>query len=256
MKPAYIPILLASLALSAQGRVRVPIEPRPRPVPMPIDRAPMPIERAPRPRPMPVPDRDPRPAARVHPGTGAPVFGARCTTFPTETYWRTRDLSAEIQDMARRGVITVTPVPHDALSLTDFTDHPAGWKAYGIAMPPGGKVAVEVKHHKLAWFRLMAVAADGRPGAGMLQSMSIYRPVAFTVENPHKEARAVYIIVDDPAWWSDKESPYTLEVKRDWDPARVDLASVKMVVGIWGASPSVSAQFAGPSLTGPAVFPH
>jgi hypothetical protein len=45
-------------------------------------------------------------------------------------------------------------------------------------------------------------------------------------------------------------------VRRDWDPASVDLAQVKMVAGLWGATPSVSAEFRGRSLTGPAVFPR
>jgi hypothetical protein len=90
----------------------------------------------------------------------------------------------------------------------------------------------------------------------MLSASVALQPVLVTYKNPTKEALAIYVIVDDPAWWSDAKNPYTLSVRRDWDPAKTDLSQVKMVVGLWGASPSVSAEFRGQSLTGPAVFPH
>jgi len=115
---------------------------------------------------------------------------------------------------------------------------------------------VEVQHRMLGWFRLMMVDKWGVPGAGMLQQYVVHQPVMLTYQNPGKEALAIYVIVDDPAWWSDERDPYTLLVRRSWDTATTDLSQVKMVAGLWGASPSVSAEFRGPSLTGPAVFPH
>ncbi|GLH71837.1 hypothetical protein GETHLI_03390 [Geothrix limicola] len=180
----------------------------------------------------------------------------RCMMLPDSFYWRTRDLSTEIQWMARRGFIPVSPVGDSVEVLSDYTMQPAGWRAYGISVPAGGTVQVEVKHPNLAWFRLMLVDKWGVPGPGMLQAAIAHQPVMVTYKNPNKDDRAIYVIVDDPAWWSDAKSPYTLEVRRDWDPAKTDLSKVQMVAGLWGASPSVSAEFRHSSLTGPAVYPH
>jgi hypothetical protein len=181
---------------------------------------------------------------------------ARCTVMPDLAYWGHRDLMAEIQWLSRAGFLPVMPVDAKAESVVDFTWMPAGWKAYGFAIPPGGHLQVEVQHSKLGWFRLMAVDKWGKPGPGMLQAAVAHQPVMVTVSNPGRKVDAVYIIVDDPAWWSTKEDPYTLVIRRDWDPATVDLSGVTMAAGLWGASPSVSAEFRGPSLTGPAVYPH
>lgn len=185
-----------------------------------------------------------------------PPAWERCRVLPTFAYWQERDLMAEIQWISRRGFIPVTPLGDAVESISDFTQKPAGWRAYGISVPAGGTMQVEVKHGKLGWFRLMLVNKWGEPGAGMLQAAMAYQPVMVTYKNPGKEATAVYVIVDDPAWWSDAQDPYTLEVRRDWDPAKTDLSQVKMVAGLWGSSPSVSAEFAGPSMRGPADFRH
>lgn len=198
------------------------------------------------------------PRVRLYPGTRTvipPAF-VRCSTVPNVGYWRTRDIMAEIQWLSRRGFIPVSPIGESVDLLTDYAQAPAGWRGYGLAVPAGGTVQVEVQHPKLGWFRLMLVDKWGTPGPGMLQAAIAHQPVLVTYKNPGKEATAVYIVVDDPGWWSDAKTPYTLAVRRDWDPAATDLTHVKMVSGLWGASPSVSAQFRGPSLSGPAVYPH
>lgn len=193
-----------------------------------------------------------------YPGTRVivPPAWTRCTTLPDHGYWRRRDLMAEIQWLSRRGFLPVTALGDSVEALEDYVQVPSGWRAYGVSVPAGGTVQVELQHGKLAWFRLMLVDKWGQPGPGMLQASIAHQPVLVTYKNPGKEATAVYVIVDDPAWWSDAKNPYNLVVRRDWDPAKTDLSRVKMVAGLWGASPSVSAQFRGPSLTGPAVHPH
>ena len=202
---------------------------------------------------------DPR-LARVslYPGTRTviPPAWTRCSAQPTPLYWRQRDLMAEIQWLSRRGFIPVTALGDTVDTFSDYVQMPSGWRAYGVSVPPGGTVQVEVKHEKLGWFRLMLVDKWGQPGPGMLQAAIAHQPVMVTYKNPGKEATAVYVIVDDPAWWSDARDPYTLAVRRDWDPATTDLSRVKVVTGLWGASPSVSAEFRHPSLTGPAVYPR
>ncbi len=194
----------------------------------------------------------------LYPGTRViiPPAWRRCTVFPDRFYWERRDLQAEIQWLSRAGSIPVTPLGAGVESISDYSLYPAGWRAYGIAVPVGGTVQVEVQHPKIGWFRLMMVDKWGRPGPGMLQQLVAHQPVMLTYKNPNAEATAIYVIVDDPAWWSDKEDPYTLQVRRDWDAAKVDLSQVKMVEGLWGASPSVSAEFRRPRLSGPAVFPR
>ena len=194
----------------------------------------------------------------IYPGTRTvvPPGWVRCTTLPDMGYWGRRDLMAEIQWLSRTGFIPVSPVGDSVEVLSDYVQVPAGWRAYGISVPVGGTVQVEVQHTKLGWFRLLLVDKWGKPGPGMLQAAYAHQPVLVTYKNPGKEATAVYVIVDDPAWWSDAKDPYTLVVRRDWDPASTDLSQVKMVVGLWGATPSVSAEFRGPSLSGPAVYPR
>ena len=194
----------------------------------------------------------------VYPGTRTviPAGWARCTVMPNLAYWGQRDLMGEIQWMSRTGFIPVSPVGDSVEALSDYVQVPAGWRAYGISVPVGGTVQVEVKHPNLGWFRLMLVDKWGVPAAGMLQASVAVQPVMVTYRNPSKEATAIYVIVDDPAWWSDARNPYTLMVRRDWDPAKTDLSQVKMVAGLWGSTPSVSAEFRGPSRSGPAVYPH
>lgn len=211
------------------------------------------VEMAPRPGPAPRVTR-----VSLHPGTRVVVPPAwhRCTSIPNAGYWRSRDLMAEIQWLSRSGFIPVSPIGDSVDLLTDYVQTPAGWRAYGISVPAGGTVQIEVQHQKTAWFRLMLVDKWGTPGPGMLQAAIAPHPVMVTYKNPNNKATAIYVIVDDPAWWSDAKDPYTLAVRRDWDPAKTDLSQVKMVAGLWGASPSVSAEFRGPSLTGPAVYPH
>lgn len=194
-----------------------------------------------------------------YPGTRTvvpPPIWERRAIMPDAAYWQHRDIMAEIQWMARSGFIPVTPVGTGVSSLSDFAQFPAGWRAYGIAVPAGGRIQVSLHHDKLGWFRLLAVNKWGQPGPGMLHAANAYQPVMVTLTNPGKKAEAMYVIVDDPGWWSDQRDPYTLSIRRSWDPLHTDLSQVKMVAGLWGAQPSVSAQFQGPSLTGPAVYPY
>lgn len=199
----------------------------------------------------------PKAAPRVadiafHPGTRIiiPCGWDRALLMPDEAFWGRRDLLTDIQVMSRAGYIPVTPLPADAASVQDVADFPAGWKAYALAVPPKGRVTLRVEHAKPAWFRLILSNKWGSREEGMLQPPGEPRlgQTERTYMNPSNSPRAIYVVVDDPGWWSSKELPFTLRVERSWDPAATDLTGVKFAAGIWGAQPSVSAEFRRPSL--------
>ncbi len=198
------------------------------------------------------PDGAPKATIGFFPGTRIvqPCPWERLTVMPDSNYWMRRDILSDMQYMSRSGSIPVTPVADGTDAVTDRAEFPSGWRAYGIAIPPGGKLRVALDHPKLGWFRLMAVNRLGMAGPGMLESIVKHQPTSFTLTNPTTEAAAVYVIVDDPAWWSTSGSqgndPYVLHLQRDWDPAQVNLASVKLVSGIWATHPAISAEFRSP----------
>jgi hypothetical protein len=216
------------------------------------------MERHSRSLPPPSPRR-PAAAPRVervdhYPGTRIviPCGWDRAILMPDQAFWGRRDLMADIQVMARQGFIPATPVPGDVLELKDVADRPAGWKAYAIAVPPQGQVTVRVSHTKTGWFRLIMSNKWSDREEGMLRPVGepMFGMLQRTYTNPSKSAKGVYVIVDDPGWWSSKDDPYTVTFERSWDPATVDLSGVKLATGIWGATPSVSAEFRRPTLVG------
>jgi hypothetical protein len=123
----------------------------------------------------------------LYPGTRVVVPPAfiRCSVMPTMGYWGNRDIMAEIQWLSRSGYVPVSPIGDGVDALSDYTMQPAGWRAYGISVPVGGTVQVEVVHSKVGWFRLMLVDKWGTPGAGMLQAAIAHQPVMVTFKNPN-----------------------------------------------------------------------
>jgi hypothetical protein len=174
----------------------------------------------------------------------------RAVLMPDEAFWGRRDLLTDIQIMSRAGYIPVTPLPADAAAVQAVADFPAGWKAFALAVPPKGQVTLRVDHPKPAWFRLILSNKWGSREEGMLQppGAPLLGQVQRTYVNPSNSPRAIYVVVDDPGWWSSKDSPFTLQVERSWDPATTDLSGVKFAAGIWGAQPSVSAEYRRPVL--------
>lgn len=175
-----------------------------------------------------------------------PRYIPRCTSQPTTRFWQHRDLFAEIQWMARRGVIPVTPVTDDITDLNGVSVFPAGWRAYGFLVPVGGKLHVRLHHGNEGWFRLAMVNKWGTLGAGMLQNLIPTGNPEVRYANPSKEAQAVYVIVDDPGWMSSAAYPFNLEVQRNWEPGAVDPKEVRMVEGIWASNHGISAEYARP----------
>lgn len=246
----------ASLGLLAQSRATRPAPPQ-RPIERPIERV-TPVDRpmdrgleSPADRRLDrTPDRLVRPAPRPQPTESRPVERApyprpsephllrprplpRWVIMPTVNDWQRRDIMAEIQWMARRGSIAVHPVAEDAKVFQGESVFPAGWTAYGFAVPPGESLKVSLDHPNRGWFRLLMVNKWGDLEEGMLQNLTnTFEPVV-TYTNPRKEPRAVYVIVDDPGWMSSKENPFTITVTRSWEPGKKKLDEVPVVTGIW-----------------------
>ena len=177
-----------------------------------------------------------------------PQATPRAENMPETRTWRNRDLFAEIRAMARRGFIAVTQIPETVTTLEDYCWFPSGWRAYGFAVPPKENLKVRLHHPNEGWFRLAMVNKWGQMGAGMLQNLIPTGNPEVTFNNLTDGPQAVYVLVDDPGWMSSKEKPYTLDIKRSWDPAVKAVPPVPAVLGIW-AQPK-------PAAPAPAAIPE
>lgn len=157
----------------------------------------------------------------------------RCMERPTPNYWRHRDIMAEIQAMARRGFIAVHPIGEDIKEFAGFSDYPAGWIAYGFRVPAGESIHVRLRHSNEGWFRLAMMNKWGSLEQGMLQNLIPTGNPEVKYTNPTKEARSVYVLVDDPGWMSTQANPFTVGVTRSWDPAKLKVNDAPIVTGIW-----------------------
>lgn len=160
----------------------------------------------------------------------------RATLKPGEHTWKQRDILKEIQEMSRRGNIRVTPVDEMTDKVTGAADFPSGWRAYGFRVPPGENIHMRLRHPNQGWFGLMMVNKWGSLEEGMLQNVIPTGNPEVKYNNPTKEARSVYVIVDDPGWMSSEGNPYEITITRSWDPKVKDIKDVKVVEGIWAES--------------------
>lgn len=183
-----------------------------------------------------VPTVENRPRMIVHP---RPL--PRITMYPGEHTWKQRDIMQEIQQMSRRGSIRVTPVDELTDKVSGAADFPAGWRAYGFRVPPGENIHMRLRHSNEGWFRLVMVNKWGSLEEGMLQNVIPTGNPEVKYSNPTKEARSVYVIVDDPGWMSTSGNPYEITVTRSWDPKAKDIRDVKVVEGIWAEAKPESA---------------
>jgi hypothetical protein len=156
----------------------------------------------------------------------------RCLYWPQSSYWKNRDIFLEVQAMARRGFIPVTPAGN-APELTGVAWFPAGWAGYGFVVPGRQTLHVRLHHPNEGWFRLAMVDKWGMMTKGMLQNRIPTGNPEVSFINYGDNATAVYVIVDDPGWMSSKDNPFVLSVDRTWDPARIEVPALPTVLGIW-----------------------
>jgi len=158
----------------------------------------------------------------------------RCTEMPNSRFWSQRgyDIMAWIKLMARRGPIAVFP-GGDTEEFKGATERPAGWTAYEFQVPPGENIHVRLHHTNEGWFHLRMVNKWGTEEPGMLQNHIPTGNPEVKYRNPTDKPRCVYVIVDDPGWWSTKENPFSMKVARSWDPATVKVDHSPAVRGVW-----------------------
>lgn len=98
---------------------------------------------------------------------------------------------------ARQGPsIPALQLPAGSLRVTDKIPDISGWRAYAIEVPGGGSVKVHVVEGRKAWFRVLGVNAWGREEAGLLQNRIHTGEPQATYQNPTKDQRTIYFIVD------------------------------------------------------------
>lgn len=151
-----------------------------------------------------------------------------------------------------KGFIPVTAVSSDSSQLTDhavksFAGKWAGWKGYGLIVPPKESVTFDLYHPNQPWFRLIICDKWGGAVPGGLSSLMPQPLPKLKYTNPGFETETIYLIVDDPGWMSHEGSPYTLEMSRTWNPDMFpeDLSSI--VKGIWGRETVIAAEFRRPT---------
>ena len=182
---------------------------------------------------------NPRPANMPKPTSNnilIPGALPRFTGNPVAADWQGRDILKEIQAMSRRGFIRVVNVDARTKSLQDCSDFPAGWKAYGFAVPGRENLHVRLHHPNEGWFRLMMVDKWGRITEGMLQNLIPTGNPEVTFKNPSQNPRVVYVIVDDPGWMSNEKNTYTLNMDRSWDPDKRPMSAVPTSYGVWAVA--------------------
>lgn len=207
-----------ALALTAQQAAR------PKEAPRPL--ASVKAEAAAKPAPA-TPPTKPSGAAR---GVDALSARPRITERPDEAYWRTQGIASLLRTQGRRGAVPVVPFSPEAASLTHFAVPQEGWRAYGFLVPPGGTLEVDLKHAKPGWFRLTWCGkwAEARPGTKVDPGAP-----SGSFHNLESTVQAVYLVIDDPGRWSSQADPYTLEVRRSWDPKAFNPGDATLAVGLW-----------------------
>jgi hypothetical protein len=173
--------------------------------------------------------------------------------FPTPDYWLWRYNKIYRGISAQKGFIPVTAVSSGTFQLTDYAIKKtawrnAGWKGYGLVVPPKESVTFNLYHPNRPWFRLIICDKWGGAVPGGLSSLMPQPVPKLTYTNPGHETETIYLIVDDPGWMSYEYSPYTLEMARTWNPDLFPEDLSTIVRGIWGNEVSVNATFRGPMM--------
>jgi hypothetical protein len=187
-------------------------------------------------------------SARASRTPAQPKHLPRRAELPTHKYWDWRYNEIRGWLVTQKGFIPVTPIPSGISRLTDYTTKSAGWrfagwKGYGLVVPPGESVTFNLYHPNRPWFRLFICDKWGGTVPGGLSSLMPQPVPRLVYTNPGLETETIYLIVDDPGWMSHEQSPYTLDMDRTWNPDLFPEDLGAIVRGIWGNEAMISAEF-------------
>ncbi|HJU83870.1 MAG TPA: hypothetical protein VJ600_06645 [Holophagaceae bacterium] len=124
---------------------------------------------------------------------------------------------------SHRATLQVTAVADTDATLQGWTQA-GGQRAYGLIVPPGGKVTVRLRHAKAGYFHI------GRKwvhNLGYIPERCLSGDPMNCFNNPTDKPIDVYFIVSDPSHWADEKAPFTLEFTRSWKPG-ADTGGVKL----------------------------
>ena len=114
----------------------------------------------------------------------------------------------------RRGPVEVVPLSGAAEKLEGWADS-TGRRAYGIVVPPGGKVTLRLRHAKAAYFQVKGIVTHN---LGYKPDPCLSGEPKDCFNNATEHPVDVYFVVTDSGHWADPKAPYTLEITRSWKP--------------------------------------
>lgn len=159
---------------------------------------------------------------------------------PTGAYWTASELMAGILKLVSTHFIPVTPIDGRIEALRGYSHPTAGWKAYGIIVPPGGTVILELQHPMTGWFQLRIMDKWGDVNPAMRTEPNP-KPLKVGYRNTTAQNQPVYVMVEDPGWKSDASHPFSLLIRKDWDPSKAPLHPEPLSAGIWKGPDPVTA---------------
>lgn len=114
--------------------------------------------------------------------------------------------------------------------------------SYGILMPPGGKLVVELDHPNLGWIHHSFVGKWGSPEPGMLMNLIKFNGAPAVCTNPTDKPKYVYLVVSDPTGMT-FNNPYRLTLNASWKPDTLKGIDLPIAKGIWSESWIVDSEF-------------
>lgn len=112
------------------------------------------------------------------------------------------------------GSVQVTAVNDGDASLQGWTQV-GGARAYGIVVPPGGKVTARLRHARAGYFKVTHKVVHH---LGYIPERCLSGDPMDCFNNATDHPIDVYFVVHDPDHQADEKSPYTLEFSRSWKP--------------------------------------
>jgi len=126
-----------------------------------------------------------------------------------------------------RGPIKVAVVPDSLVNLKDWTGSSIGLKAYGVAVPPGGKIKVTLSQPPNNGYYNVGVWVVDNVGFIPDRCATGQGDPQDCFNNPGKKTVVCYFIVNDQELYGRENQPYTMVFEKSWEPGSVDTSKIK-----------------------------